>query len=82
MIEIVLVKETSRIFVKINPTINREIITPKVTKSPSLRKEFLLFGPICPARYAKNPGYNGRTQTAPRGANNPAKNEMRILISI
>ena len=67
---------------KISPTINREVITPKVTESPSLRKECLLFGPICPAKNAKNPGYNGRTQTAPSGANNPAKNEMRILTNI
>jgi len=56
IIEIVFVKETSRIFVNINPTINKEVITPKVTEIPNLRKEFLLFLSICPARYAKNPG--------------------------
>lgn len=82
IIDIAFVKEASRIFVKINPTMKREVITPSVTNSPSLRKEYLLLGPICPARYAKNPGYSGRTQTAPRGTNNPAKKEIKRLTNI
>ena len=89
IIPIAFVKDSWSRNVNINPKTNIEIITPEVTTSPNLTMD--IFGGselewsddvVCEAVDAKkdkNPGYNGNTQTAKRGADNPAKNESQKL---
>jgi len=80
IIPIALVREACRNFVKINPTINRDRITPKATVKPNKTNDFFdsLLSPVnWLDRYARNAGYNGRTQTAASGANSPAKKDIQ-----
>ena len=51
---------------------------------PNITMRFLAFTPTdCAllAKYAKKPGYNGKTHTAPRGANKNAPNQANQLIT-
>ena len=78
-----LVKETSKRVVKTSPITNINSMTPVVIISP---KRNIVFRPvrspeICVDRYTKNPGYIGRTQTAPRGVANPSKNASHSMTS-
>jgi hypothetical protein len=71
--------------VKINPTRNIDKITPAATIHPNKITRFFApssSGNTLFAKYAKNPGYNGKTQTAPSGANNPAKNAVKTFAII
>ncbi len=82
IIPIAFVKDSCKSFVKIKPNKNIEEIIPNVTISPNPIIVFLDSLPDnWPARYAKYPGYNGRTQTAAIGANNPATKEIQILVN-
>ena len=82
-ISITLVNDASKNLVKINPTMNIDKITPDVTSTPSKIIVFLVVEVVetLLAKYDKNPGYRGRTQTAPRGANNPARKDIHRLSS-
>ena len=82
-IPITLVKDTCKNFVKINPTKNIELITPKATIIP--KRIIVLFDSFLETwfdKYARNAGYNGKTQTAASGANNPARKEIQKLTKI
>jgi len=83
MIPITLVKETCKNFVKIKPTKNIELITPRETITP--KSIIVLFDSFLETwfdKYAKNAGYNGKTQTAARGAKSPARKEIQKLTKI
>ena len=47
----------------------------------TINVDLLLFLSSWFAKYAKNPGYNGRTHTAPIGARSPAKNDNQRFVS-
>ncbi len=83
MMPIAFVNEACKNFVKIRPTKNIENIIPRVTTIP---KNIIVFFDSLPEiwldKYAKNPGYNGITQTAAIGANNPAKKDIQKFIII
>lgn len=79
---IAFVKELLKIAVNTNPTINIDISIPNVTTRPILMNTFLSsFADSWFDRYAKNPGYKGKTHTAPSGANSPAKNDNQIFVN-
>ena len=64
-----------------NPSKNMNKITPRTTISPRVKIDFLL-GLSAELdslleRYAKNPGYKGRTQTAVRGVSKPNTKDVK-----
>ena len=77
IIPIALVKEACKNFVNIKPNKNIEDITPRVTINP---KRIKVFFDSLPEnwfdRQAKKAGYNGRTQTAAKGAKSPARKDI------
>jgi len=76
IIPIALDKEACKNFVKINPNTNIDRITPNATTNPNNIIVFLdSFPDNLFDKYARKPGYKGKTHTAPSGANIPAKNE-------
>ena len=80
IISMAFVKDDCKNFVKINPNINKEVITPMAVITPNI-----IIAPFDSLpeswfdRYARNAGYRGMTQTAAIGANNPAKKEIHRL---
>ena len=84
-IDMAFVNDACKNCVNMRPNTNIERMTPIVTITPNMMIRLLEFsssGEILCERYARKPGYNGRTQTAPNGANNPAKNEIHKLAII
>ncbi len=80
-IAITFVKETWRIVVNINPRSSMNSITPDMVIRPREIYSFLLASAesLCD-RYTKNPGYNGKTQTAPTGVSKPNTNDVAIPV--
>lgn len=80
IIPIALVNEAWRNFVKINPNKNIENITPEATINPKRIIVFFdSFSDTWFDKYARNAGYNGKTQTAASGANKPARKDIQKL---
>lgn len=81
-IPITLVNDFCKSVVKINPNKIIKIIIPDKIVKPNKKNVFLLsFPENLFDKKAKNPGYNGRTQTAVKGVNNPRTKELKILAS-
>ena len=83
IIPITFVRDSFKMNEKINPNVNIEVIIPAVIIHANLIICFPVsfgFGEVLlpvaiDARYARNPGYRGRTHTAASGAIIPAKND-------